>query len=456
MPEWARERFPLPTGASDAFPAPSIAQKHTRWVLCPLDEKFYIFGGDFGSAWQGMQSGQNSLLSYHPPTRAWAIEYPFWGKPGEHYPMHMDEVAVCWDSKRNLFWLTNGYQGGATAEDVAHAVGIQTRTIVQAFDPISKRWELPFGQLKFAYGQTNRTVHDPVSDRIYGFYYNGAWGTAVAIFNPNDGATEHKAILGIGNVHPSTGQTVHQIGRKIYFWDGKNLFYIDLGEPRDRVGRFTGHLVATPGPMYADQDNSYIPELDSFLVWTETPPSSHLIDRSSGVITDGPESPLLSDGTGYRPQNNNRHPSGVVVIGWSAAPTVHGRQVPEYWHYSLANVAQPSSSPKRKASSIRAAITTAAQTFPNSTQPAIYRFGLSGPQNRLVDVPYGGAIQARFDHIVEGNYTVTVELLDSAGKRLGNLLSQQVRVAEADIVLQGLFGITPGIRIRRAAENSDD
>jgi len=454
MPKWIREKFPLPSAATDAFPAPSVTQKHTRWVLCPLDQKFYIFGGDFGSAWQKLQSGQNSLLSYHPPTKTWAIEYPFWGKRGEHYPMHMDEVAVCWDSKRKLFWLTNGYQGGATPEDREKAIGIQTRGIVQTFDPLSKNWALPFGQLQMVGShQHSRSVYDPDTDLIYGPYYDGGWGTAISIFNPNTGIELRKSIRGIGNYRPSTGQTVHLIDGKIYFTNGMSIAEYTVSTAAARI------LAFMPNPMYADQDNSYIPELDSFLIWDESP-AAYLVNRVTGIVSPGPTSPLLSDGTGYRPQNNNRHPSGVIVIGWSAATTVQGRQVPEYWHYSLSNVERRSISSKQESSAVRATITTIAQNYPRSTKPAFYRFAISGPQNKFVDVPYGGALNVQFDDVSEGNYTITVELLDSAGTRLGNLVSKEVTIAEADIVLQGLFGLTPGIRIKRApgrtSETSDD
>jgi hypothetical protein len=49
----------------------------------------------------------------------------------------------------------------------------------------------------------------------------------------------------------------------------------------------------------------------------------------------GPPSPLLRDGTGYRPQHNNYHPSGIITVGWSVSEAVAGKQVPEYWHYRV-------------------------------------------------------------------------------------------------------------------------
>jgi len=446
MADWTREKFPLPSEASDVNPAIPVTSKHCRWVECPIDRKFYIFGGDFQSTWQGMQSGQNSLLTYDPARRAWEIAYPFWGKAGERYPMHMDEAAVCWDSSRNVFWLTNGYQGGPTAEDSAQAIGTQTRRIIQTFDPVKRSWTLPFGLKSMdATKQHMRTVYDAETDRILGAYYDGGSGTSIAIFDPKTGSTTKKGIKGLGNYRPSTGQTNFLIDRKLYFTGGRSIAECDTQTGFGRT------LVTLPSPMYPDQDFSYLPELNAFLIWDETP-AAYLVDRSTGELSPGPPSPLLKDGSGYRPQHNNRHSSGIIVIGWSAAEKVQGRQVSEYWHYTLSNAKRTPSPQAKETSSIRATITTTEQAFPSGTKPANYRFGISGPEDRLVDVPYGQALQARFDDVPVGTYTVTVELLDSAGMRLGNLLSQRITVAEAEIILQLPFGLTSaGIRIRRAA-----
>jgi hypothetical protein len=136
-----------------------VAAKHARWVLCPDDGKFYIFGGDFRSAWQQYEGGQNSLLTYHPPTRKWGIAYPFCGKPGQHFPGHGDEIAVCWDSTRHVFWITDGYQGGTDPCSGDRSVaGIQTTKTVQTFDPATGDWALPFGPTKKFYSTEFRTV----------------------------------------------------------------------------------------------------------------------------------------------------------------------------------------------------------------------------------------------------------------------------------------------------------
>ena len=94
--------------------------------------------------------------------------------------------------------------------------------------------------------------------------------------------------------------------------------------------------------------------------------------------------------------------------------------------------------------SIVATITTSPQTFPGGAVVQAYRFEIAGPENRFIDVPYAGPLSATFDDVADGTYTVTAELLDSGGQRLGNLLSLQVTVttAPADIILQVPAGLT--------------
>ena len=93
---------------------------------------------------------------------------------------------------------------------------------------------------------------------------------------------------------------------------------------------------------------------------------------------------------------------------------------------------------------IVATITIAPQTFPAGTVGQNYRFEIAGPESRFADVPYGGALTTTFTDVADGTYTVTAELLDSVGVRLGALLSQLVIVstAPADIILQVPAGLT--------------
>lgn len=336
---WTRERFPLPGSASDANPAIPVTSKHCRWVLCPDDGKFYIFGGDYPSRWQPLQSGQNALLTYDPRTRAWEQAYPFWGKAGQHYPVHMDEVAVCWDSKRRLFWFTSGYQGGITGDEATRYTGIPTSGIVQAFDPRKRDWLTPFGPDKaqvhvaLGGGQHNRSVYDVARDLILAGYYDGSFGTGLMEFDPSTGEYKRNRVQGLGNWHPTAGETIHLVDGRLYCVGGlaggtRDIAEIDTRTYRGRV------LASLPASTYPDQDFSHLPEIDAFLIWTEEP-KAYLVDRKTGAISGGPPNPLLRDGAGYRPQHNNRHPSGVIVIGWSASDKVHGRQLSEYWHYTL-------------------------------------------------------------------------------------------------------------------------
>jgi hypothetical protein len=336
---WRRERFPLPASASDATPAIPVSAKHSRWVLCPDDGKFYVFGGDYQSNWQGIQSGQNALLTYDPRTRIWEQAYPFWGKAGQHYPMHMDEVAVCWDSKRKVFWFTSGYQGGITGDERSKYIGIPTSGIVQTFDPVKRDWLVPFGPAKkqvhlaLGGGQHMRSVYDAARDLILAAYWDGGFGTGLMEFNPSSGEYKRNRITGIGNWYPTNGATNHLIEGKLYCVGGRSGGTRDLAEFDTRT--YKGLVLATfPADTYSDADFSYLPEIDAFLIWTEEP-KAYLVNRKTGAISDGPPSPLLKDGTGYRPMHNNRHPSGVIVVGWNVSAAVQGKQLPEYWHYQL-------------------------------------------------------------------------------------------------------------------------
>ena len=90
---------------------------------------------------------------------------------------------------------------------------------------------------------------------------------------------------------------------------------------------------------------------------------------------------------------------------------------------------------------ILVSITTSAQTFPFGTTPQNYRFEISGPESRFIDVQYGTGLSAQFDNVEPGDYTVTVELLDPGGQRLGNILTSTVNVP-ADVILQVPAGLT--------------
>jgi hypothetical protein len=335
----------LPGSASDANPAIPVTSKHARWVLCPDDGKFYIFGGDYASLWQGVanQSGVNATLAYDPVNRIWEMAYPFWGIAREHYPIGMDEVAVCWDSKRKLFWLTSGYQGNSAPPE--KYTGNPTRGILQAFNPATRRWLLPFGERKRQFhaelggGQHMRSVYDASRDLVIAAFYSGSYGAGIAEFNPATGAYAHKRVKGIGNWFPTNGETNHLIEGKLYCVGGRSGGSRDIAEFDPLT--YQARVIATlPSGTYGDQDFSHLPEIDAFLIWTEEP-KPYLVDRKTGAISDGPPSPLLKDGTGYRPQHNNRHPSGVIVVGWSASNAVLGKQIPEYWHYKLLTSAAP-------------------------------------------------------------------------------------------------------------------
>jgi len=94
---------------------------------------------------------------------------------------------------------------------------------------------------------------------------------------------------------------------------------------------------------------------------------------------------------------------------------------------------------------IIATISVSPQTFPPATIVGPYRLAIAGPRTESQDVAYtGSAVSATFADVPDGIYTVTAELLDSAGVLLGNQLSTQVTVQAqpTDIILQVPAGLT--------------
>lgn len=107
---------PAPTAVNGKMTSMSIhgESKHTRFVYCPLDGKFYNMGGDYQALnLPTLRGGEDGRMVWwrvdvrtNPPT--WDHYYPQWGKAGDQVPLQPDRMNWDWDPVHSVFWCAHG------------------------------------------------------------------------------------------------------------------------------------------------------------------------------------------------------------------------------------------------------------------------------------------------------------------------------------------------------------
>lgn len=150
--------------------------KHTSWVACPVDNKVYGFGGDgmgYYTSW-GDSGGVGRVVSYDFSTDTFQDEYDTGGYAGRAMPERMDYVPVCWDSRRNVFWIVGGYRWYSGDPHVDQGVIMPGTTVpgrmwtFSPASPIQDRFtNVGAQQYPFEKKETFACAHDPTRDSIY-------------------------------------------------------------------------------------------------------------------------------------------------------------------------------------------------------------------------------------------------------------------------------------------------
>lgn len=167
-----------PAPKIDQGPCPDGNCKHMRLAHNPLNGRIYFLGGDYAGI-IGYDSGRNEVYSYSIGQGNWILEQPYCTPPGSVQPSHPDEVGWVFDSKRNLFWMLPGYMGADQGECSSTLI----RGKIMTFDPVTKVWKDPQRTAGVTGEATKFAQHDPVTDTIIRFYFDGGSGASSLVYN---------------------------------------------------------------------------------------------------------------------------------------------------------------------------------------------------------------------------------------------------------------------------------
>jgi len=121
--------------------------KHSQWAYNTLDRRIYIFGGDGSYPPFGLAS---SAMRFHRLTPEGAFDnfYPYWGKPGQPFPVGADSCPFVFDPSRGCYWVWGGYYAGPGSgiwdDAEGRIVGIRKRYGIWRFwlkGPLAGEWE---------------------------------------------------------------------------------------------------------------------------------------------------------------------------------------------------------------------------------------------------------------------------------------------------------------------------
>lgn len=196
------QQITLPTGIWTAVRAPgfiSSGLKHMTGALNPDNGRLYWVGGDHGGAPftvpERNQSYRQETYSLSLAEKmadlgnalsGWRLEYPYCGPPAQVQPKHPDYVGWTWDRTRRLFWMVPGEMvtsgdncPGETATGTADPGFLFGR--LMTFDPLTRIWA-DAGSAQ-AWGNTWGAVHDPQTDTILRWRWDGGWGSMLGVYH---------------------------------------------------------------------------------------------------------------------------------------------------------------------------------------------------------------------------------------------------------------------------------
>jgi hypothetical protein len=160
------------------------------------DGRLYTFGGDWANS-IGLNSGAQTIYSVNlgtwaasPYSSGWRWEFPFWAASGQKFPVHADNSAVAWDTKRGVFWQIGAYfyaEGASPPNWGAPNGALGFVRNVGRFDPkvatLANRWTDTGIALQPNSAITDgnserygRAYYDPVLDVVFSGWPNVYWG----------------------------------------------------------------------------------------------------------------------------------------------------------------------------------------------------------------------------------------------------------------------------------------
>lgn len=316
------------------------AMKHSRWVYCPTDQKFYIFGGDYWNPFRPYDSGAHLTQTYDPASGAWEIVYAF-GNPGELSPTGNDEVGVAYDASRDVFWLVCGYQWNTVNEapgpDIA---ATRLHNVVLCFDRKTRKWIQPFATRAAFIGQDGspaRAVYDEVLDRVVAWRYD-----AMFWLDCKTGTAGKKPMMVPGlnffldkGIHFRKGRWVYVVGFAKDTTDGVTKGVLC----RANIDTYTAEMVTWLPTQFGGGGIDFPLNVDTneALLWGPAPAlGSWLLNVETKEIKAGPPNPLTLLGNPFMPNACNYHPpTKKFVLGWSVFSTTNEEKPYRCYHYSV-------------------------------------------------------------------------------------------------------------------------
>jgi hypothetical protein len=203
----------------------SKGAKHERLVYNTDNKRVYFYSGDYFVP-PFASSFHTDMFSYDitkyindaSDAQNWILEWPYCGLPGEITPVHTDEGAFAWDSKRHIFWITAGSEVGS--QDVVNMCGngaifygasaisssnpsgnAQHGFDILQFDPAKNRYIRPDAKyqmipssLKGSSQMPRHSVYNPVTDEIF-MFGQGISGNVVYRMNAETGVWAVDALV---------------------------------------------------------------------------------------------------------------------------------------------------------------------------------------------------------------------------------------------------------------------
>ncbi len=151
---------------------PTGPMKHMRLAHNPLDGKIYFLGGDHAGTPGWSQSGRNEMYTYAIATNTWKMIQPYCDGTSNLKPAHPDEVGWVFDTKRQGFWMTLGFQWGTgdTSDACPQPNGSFRKKGVAFYDPVAKTWahnnRTGIESINISPGSQLFAQYDPGTDRI--------------------------------------------------------------------------------------------------------------------------------------------------------------------------------------------------------------------------------------------------------------------------------------------------
>ena len=272
--------------------------KHMRLAHNPVDGKIYFVGGDHQGQPGWSDSGRNEMYTYEIATNTWEMIQPYCDGTANPKPARLDEVGWVYDTKRNGFWATLGWQWGSgeTSDVCPQPNGYFRQKGVMFYDPVAKTWEhgnrTGIASVNLSVADHKVAQYDPVTDRIIVLgteavatydIANDVWSKVKYSFNPPMRLAPHYPAIDV---------------------EGRVIYGIDKDNPRLFRYNIDSQTMDILGPL------PIMPYIQAQAVWNSVSKVLEWFDHQSGQLNI------------YHPDTNTwdvdvpaQKPSNIIVQG---------------------------------------------------------------------------------------------------------------------------------------------